>query len=228
MAGPGPSDDRKEQEEGFLRRWSRRKGAKATRQSETKARFGPDKDVHSRQAVRDDVASLPREDYGHGVLVADQAAESGDSPQENTDQATIDEVELPDIESLNADSDFRPFLRKGVSEQLQRRALRKLWLSDPVLANVDGLVDYGEDFTDAATVVENLKSVYTVGKGIVAKPAQEEDVDTGEDDAPDADDMEAEEMSEEGSEPADLLQDEDIAATGLRKSRSDSGARDSG
>jgi hypothetical protein len=38
-----------------------------------------------------------------------------------------------------------------------------------VLANLDGLVDYGEDYTDAATVVENLQTVYQVGKGMVTK-----------------------------------------------------------
>ena len=37
-----------------------------------------------------------------------------------------------------------------------------------MLANVDGLVDYGEDFTDAALVVENLQTAYQVGKGMLA------------------------------------------------------------
>lgn len=36
------------------------------------------------------------------------------------------------------------------------------------MANVDGLVDYGEDFTDAAMVVENLQTAYQVGKGMLA------------------------------------------------------------
>ena len=43
-------------------------------------------------------------------------------------------------------------------------ALRRLWKVNPVLANVDGLVEYGEDFTDSATVVENLQTTYQVGK----------------------------------------------------------------
>jgi hypothetical protein len=37
-------------------------------------------------------------------------------------------------------------MREGVPEALRNRALRKLWLSDPVLANLDGLNDYDEDF----------------------------------------------------------------------------------
>ncbi|MEC8039849.1 MAG: DUF3306 domain-containing protein, partial [Pseudomonadota bacterium] len=40
--------------------------------------------------------------------------------------------------------------------------------SNPVLANVDMLVDYGEDFTDSAMVVENLQTAYQVGKGMKA------------------------------------------------------------
>jgi hypothetical protein len=33
---------------------------------------------------------------------------------------------------------------------------------------LDGLLDYGEDFTDAALVVENLQTTYKVGKGMMA------------------------------------------------------------
>ncbi|MEO0912201.1 MAG: hypothetical protein AAFY59_04325 [Pseudomonadota bacterium] len=36
-----------------------------------------------------------------------------------------------------------------------------------MLANVDGLVDYGGDFTDAATVLPDMKTLYEVGKGIL-------------------------------------------------------------
>jgi hypothetical protein len=53
-----------------------------------------------------------------------------------------------------------------VPERIRRRALRRLWLSNPVLANLDTLVEYGEDYTDAATVVENLSTAYQVGKGM--------------------------------------------------------------
>lgn len=74
---------------------------------------------------------------------------------------------LPDIDSLTAESDFTGFLRKDVPKALQRRALRKLWTSDPVLACLDGLNDYEEDFTDAATVVEGMKSSYQVGRGFL-------------------------------------------------------------
>ncbi len=65
-----------------------------------------------------------------------------------------------DIEKLDYDSDFTVFMHEKVPQALKRQALRRLWASNPILANVDGLNDYDEDFTDAATVVEGLKAAY--------------------------------------------------------------------
>lgn len=84
-----------------------------------------------------------------------------------TDAEILDELGLPAPESLQAGDDFTGFMAKAVPERLRRRALRQLWGSNPVLANVDGLVDYGEDFTDASMVVENMQSAYQVGKGML-------------------------------------------------------------
>jgi hypothetical protein len=63
--------------------------------------------------------------------------------------------------------DFSAFMSKAVPERLRRRALRKLWHTNPVLANLDGLIDYGEDYTDAAVVVANMQTGYQVGKGML-------------------------------------------------------------
>src|SRR3546814_6588933 len=65
------------------------------------------------------------------------------------------------------ESDFTVFLQDGVPEELRRMALQRLWRLDPVFANLDGLLEYGEDYTDAATVVENLKTAYRVGRGFM-------------------------------------------------------------
>ena len=43
-------------------------------------------------------------------------------------------------------------------EFIRRKALSKLWLSSPILANIDGLNDYDEDFTVAGSLVETLQS----------------------------------------------------------------------
>ncbi|MBO6950175.1 MAG: DUF3306 domain-containing protein [Rhodospirillales bacterium] len=50
--------------------------------------------------------------------------------------------ELPDIDTLDKDSDYSMFMDARVPEELQRLALRKLWSTDPVYANLDGLNDY--------------------------------------------------------------------------------------
>ena len=89
-------------------------------------------------------------------------------PEEIDDEARAKVIaELPDIEAMDESSDFTAFLQAGVPEELRRRALRKLWRLNPVFANLDGLNDYDEDFTDAATVVQGLKTLYQVGKGMV-------------------------------------------------------------
>ena len=92
------------------------------------------------------------------VLEADQA--------EKTDIELLEELGLPNPDSMMMGDDFSVFMSKAVPDRLRRRALRRLWLANPALANLDGLLDYGEDFTDSATVIENMQTAYQVGKGM--------------------------------------------------------------
>ena len=103
---------------------------------------------------------------------------------ERPDEEVLAELDLPDPDSLGEGDDFTAFMAKAVPEKLRRRALRRLWLSNPLLANLDQLVDYGEDFTDAATVVENLQTVYRVGKGMVRDEDLESEAAAEEAEAP--------------------------------------------
>lgn len=88
---------------------------------------------------------------------------------ELTDAELLEKLELPDPDSMKQGDDFSAFMKARVPERLRRRALRNLWVSNPVLANLDELLDYGEDFTDAACVIENMQTVYEVGKGAAGK-----------------------------------------------------------
>lgn len=102
-------------------------------------------------------------------LEADQQAAQRDADlADKSDDEILTDLGLPDPDSLNEGDDFKVFLTDAIPARIRTRALRRLWLSNPVLANVDGLVDYGEDFTDAACVIENLKTAYQVGKGMTA------------------------------------------------------------
>ncbi|MEM9249463.1 MAG: DUF3306 domain-containing protein [Pseudomonadota bacterium] len=97
-----------------------------------------------------------------------QDAEARAALEEKSDAEILDALGLQDPDTLAHGDDFSAFLRSEVPDRLRRRALRRLWRSNPVLANLDSLVDYGEDFTDAATVVENMQTAYRVGKGMLA------------------------------------------------------------
>ncbi|MDJ0827272.1 MAG: DUF3306 domain-containing protein [Rhodobacter sp.] len=87
--------------------------------------------------------------------------------EEITEAEWLEQQGLPDPDTLHEGDDFSAFLKAGVPEMLKRRALRKLWLSNPALANLDGLLEYGEDYTDAAMVPEVLATAYKVGKGLL-------------------------------------------------------------
>ncbi|MGI9476827.1 MAG: DUF3306 domain-containing protein [Hyphomicrobiaceae bacterium] len=132
------------------------------------------------------------------------AAEAAEPPVEH-DAAAAEEAPPPiteaDLEGLTYESDYTKFLGEQVPDALRRRALRQLWRSDPILANLDGLCDYDDDFTDAALVVKVLETAHKVGQGYLTDeevaanqargtppPAAEEADESVEDDSEDIDD----------------------------------------
>jgi hypothetical protein len=106
--------------EPFLRRWSRLK-------SEAKDTSRPD---------------LRRED-------AHPSQDSPQHPPARTEAAAPGVTALPDLESLDQDSDYSAFLSPDVDPSLRRLALRKLFRS-PKFNVCDGLDDYSEDFREFA------------------------------------------------------------------------------
>ena len=56
---------------------------------------------------------------------------------EPTDEEILESLGLPDPDTLKRGDDFSAFMSKAVPARLRSRALRKLWISDPVLANLD-------------------------------------------------------------------------------------------
>ncbi|WP_417725971.1 DUF3306 domain-containing protein [Roseovarius sp.] len=149
--------------------------------------------------------------------------------EEKSDAELCEELGLPDPDTLQLGDDFRAFMSKAVPDRLRRRALRRLWVSNPVLANVDGLVDYADDYTDSAMVVENMKTAYQVGKGMLAHveemarqaealanpPAAQEPeaVTEGEAEAPEAElaQMASEPEAEASGQEAEEASDEMVA-----------------
>ncbi len=107
------------------------------------------------------------EDAEARARAAAELAETRAELEEKTDADVLAELELPDPDSLEPGDDFSGFMAKAVPERIRRRALRRLWLSNPTLANLDSLVDYGEDYTGSG-VAEVVRTAYQVGKGMKA------------------------------------------------------------
>jgi hypothetical protein len=149
------------------------------------------------QAAPPEILALMEESAGHdgtqAVAPVDGDIESGgveldeglpideDIPIDEIGRELTDEEQeavagLPALETLNSQSDFTPFLADKVPEFIRRRALSVLWRSDPVLANIDGLNDYDEDFNIIDTLIDIAKdSSYRVGKGYATEEEGEEE-----------------------------------------------------
>ncbi len=136
----------------------------------------------------------------------DIAPEPASGPETPGDTTAEPPPDLPDIESLTKDSDFTVFLQDNVPEALRRQALRVLWRSDPVLANLDGLNDYDEDFSIVEGIAKVVRSNFKPGQGM-----------RGDDD--DADEPVAD-------EPVAEAQDEKQASEIIQTASSDSAVAD--
>lgn len=111
--------------EGFLARWSQRKAM-----------------------ARDGIELQDEPEEAGRPPPVDASDDASSPPARETAAGTAQEApELPPLESLTEDSDYSAFLAKGVSPDLQRDALRKLFQS-PKFNVRDGLDDYDLDFSN--------------------------------------------------------------------------------
>lgn len=81
-------------------------------------------------------------------------------------------AEAVDLDLIGPDFDFSVFLRDGVPGALKTAALRRLWRSSPVFANLDGLNDYDKDFT-LRSGGDVVKTAWEFGRGFLGGEQQE-------------------------------------------------------
>jgi hypothetical protein len=139
--------------EAFLSRWSRLK----------RTAVKPEPESVDVAPPVEETAALP-------IAVADEMPADPaqpDAPATTDGEADDPLKDLPPIEDLTGESDFTPFLRAEVPEDLHRQALRKLWTSDPIYANDDGLKDYADDYASLFTGNVPVKTLYRVGEGFL-------------------------------------------------------------
>ncbi len=181
-------------DEKFMSRWARRKAA-----------------IQSGETLLE-----PDEIAAQAAAEEALEQEQAKTLEEMSDEELLEEFDLPDPDTMEAGDDFSAFMKSAIPSRIKNRALRRLWLSNPALANLDMLVDYGDDFTDAAMVVPDMKTIYQVGKGIVRKV--EEAVEKVDENTEVESDSEQQEMAleEEAGEEASELDDatnSEVAAT---------------
>jgi hypothetical protein len=125
--GPQMSDH-----ENFVSRWSRLKHESESsrkRQTELRERAAPSSTA---------VTSSANEDEAAGT--------------ETRATPIFDPTGLPSLDSITAGTDISRFLRSGVPAELTVAALRRAWVSDPVIRDFIGIAENQWDFTNPTTI----------------------------------------------------------------------------
>ena len=166
--------------ESFLSRWSRRK-RDSRRPDDDPAPGGSGDDVE-RERKRPEAAGpedAGREAAGSDAVERAAASSPGapsvdrPAPVDSREPARVDEaqkarpIELPPIASLTPQSDFRPFMQKGVDAATRNAALAQLF-RDPHFNVMDGLDVYIDDYTRTepipSTMLAKLRQLHTIGR----------------------------------------------------------------
>jgi len=144
----------------FLGRWSRRK--------QTARSAGPSPDAAATDTTGEPAASPGPTPPSAGPGASDRTTEAA------TPDAALPSAEERfkdfDFDTLDASSDYKPFMATDVPDHIRTKALARLWVSNPILAAPDPFSDCVGDFTDAARAVPGglLRTAYKVGQGFLS------------------------------------------------------------
>jgi len=155
-------------QEGFISRWAKKKANK-----NSKTKFVEERD--------DDAEKLNLES-GIEELDSEQIEDESQYDELN-DEELLEKFKLPNPEKVKKEKGLDLFFKDGVPDRLRQIALRRVWKLNPIIRYADADInDYHEDFTDAATVIEGMKTAYQVGKGYLSALVEEDDDKDKDDD----------------------------------------------
>jgi uncharacterized protein DUF3306 len=83
--------------------------------------------------------------------------------------------QLPPVDSLTFESDFKDFMHSKVEESVKRAALKKLF-ADPRFNVMDGLDTYVDDYTKAEPISEEMLATLRHARQTLFGPKPEEQV----------------------------------------------------
>ena len=112
------------------------------------------------------------------TLEEEQAAANAPAPAptaESEEDAALDDDQLlqkyglTNPEEIEDEAGLEAFMQNGLPDRLRQMALRRMWRLNPLFRFADEMVEYGENYTDAATVIDGMTTAYQVGKGYLKK-----------------------------------------------------------
>ena len=112
------------------------------------------------------------------TLEEEQAVANAPSPDptaESEEDAALDDDQLlqkyglTNPEEIEDEAGLEAFMQNGLPDRLRQMALRRMWRLNPLFRFADEMVEYGENYTDAATVIDGMTTAYQVGKGYLKK-----------------------------------------------------------
>ena len=150
-------EDKKDLNENFLSRWSKKKSKQKSEQEISKIETSD-----SKSPQRDEISKSSK-------------SEASENDKLNDDEL-LKKYNLPNPEKIKKEKSLDVFFKDGVPDRLRQIALRRVWRLNPIIRFADAEInDYHEDFTDAATVIEGMETAYKVGKGYLSDLIDDKD-----------------------------------------------------
>lgn len=186
--------------ENFASRWSRRKQGVKLEQAEINAGVDDTNAVEVKDA---------EPDTGSGAVEKIRA-------ERLAQLNALKDEDMPDITTLNEDSDFSSFMSINVSEELRKMALRKLFHGKTYNLR-DGLDEYDGDYTsfeklDPTTITADMRYRQEL-EAEKLKAAQERELEAEIETRSDSETTQPQEPDKASDEPA-LMEDDNEASSG--------------
>ncbi len=158
-----------------------------------------------------------------GEIVSDASSAEQLRAEKLSQLNALKDEDMPDIASLNADSDFAQFMSINVSEKLRKLALRKLFQGESYNIR-DGLDEYDGDYTsfeklDPGTITADMR--YRQELEAEKLKAQLEEEGRDEVEILSDDDPEEQQAPDEAEEELDMTGDEKPADSGEELQQND-------
>ena len=141
----------------FLSRWAQRKAASKT--------DAPEREEGEPEGQLVEGADTSSDTSSEALAAPDETEEEAAL----SDQELCARYELPDPQACTEAEQLDGFFEGRIPDRLRQLAMRRMWRLNPLFRFADEMVEYGEDFTDAATVIPNMQTAYKVGKGYLDK-----------------------------------------------------------